>query len=203
MPFRFLISFLFCIHIAAFARAGDSLFFKLHFVYGSKPGHAFKSVEKNYFGGIHGGHVYMEIDREIFSFGPDKGQWHIFGHKRRVVGCYRLDSNLVWCGDTGLLKMTSITIPVTGAQMQEFKNLKQRYLTVSPYDYAFFGMRCASAAYDVLSYTGICKKRSRAGTIAKNFYPKRLRVKLLKRAQKENWAVVRQAGRTSRRWEKD
>jgi hypothetical protein len=29
----------------------------------------------------------------------------------------------------------------------------------------------------------------RIGTISKNFYPKRLRVKLLKRAQKENWQV--------------
>lgn len=202
MPSRFLAFLIFC-SVAGVSLAGDSLFFKLHFVYGSRPRQAFKSVEKKYFGGIHGGHVYMEIGPDIFSFGPNKGQWHVFGHKHRVVGCYRLDSNLVWCGDTGKLKITTITIPVTEGQMQQFKTLEQRYLKTSPYDYAFFGMRCAAAAYDVLSTTGICKKRSRMGTIAKNFYPKRLRIKLLRRAQKEHWTVKRQEGRASRRWEKD
>lgn len=203
MSLRFLLFLVVCCSIATVSLAGDSLFFKLHFVYGSKPRRAFKSVEKSYFGGIHGGHVYMEIDHDLFSFGPHKGQWHVFGHKRRVVGCYRLDSNLVWCGDTGRLKITSITIPVTNAQMQQFKTLERQYLQSSPYDYAFFGMRCAAAAYDILSHTGICRKRSRAGMIAKNFYPKRLRLKLLRQAKKEHWRVERQEGRSSRRWEKD
>lgn len=203
MLFRLFFFFLFCFSTAAISLAGDSLVVKLHFVYGSKPRRALKSVEKNYFGGIHGGHVYMEIGHDLFSFGRRKGQWHIFSHKRRVVGCYRLDSNLVWCGDTGRLKITSITIPVTAVQMQQFKSLEQQYLKASPYDYAFFGMRCAAAAYDVLSSAGICRKRSRAGIIAKNFYPKRLRLKLLKRAEKEHWQVERREGRPSRRWEKD
>ncbi len=203
MPFRFLFFLTFCGSIAATSLAGDTLLFRLHFVYGSKPKRAFKSVEKAYFGGIHGGHVYMEIGHDIFSFGPNKGQWHIFGHKRHVVGCYRLDSNLVWCGDTGRLKITSITIPVTEMQMQQFKALEQQYLKASPYDYAFFGMRCAAAAYDILSSTGICRKRSRAGMIANNFYPKRLRLKLLKQAKQKHWQVERQEGRPSRRWEKD
>lgn len=203
MPFRFLFFLTFCGSIAATSLAGDTLLFRLHFVYGSKPKRAFKSVEKAYFGGIHGGHVYMEIGHDIFSFGPNKGQWHIFGHKRHVVGCYRLDSNLVWCGDTGRLKITSITIPVTEMQMQQFKALEQQYLKASPYDYAFFGMRCAAAAYDILSSTGICRKRSRAGMIANNFYPKRLRLKLLKQAKQKHWQVERQEGRPSRHWEKD
>lgn len=203
MPFRFLFFLTFCGSIAATSLAGDTLLFRLHFVYGSKPKRAFKTVEKAYFGGIHGGHVYMEIGHDIFSFGPNKGQWHIFGHKRHVVGCYRLDSNLVWCGDTGRLKITSITIPVTEMQMQQFKALEQQYLKASPYDYAFFGMRCAAAAYDILSSTGICRKRSRAGMIANNFYPKRLRLKLLKQAKQKQWQVERQEGRPSRRWEKD
>lgn len=145
----------------------------------------------------------MQVGHDIFSFGPHKGKWHIFGHKHRVVGCYRLDSNLVWCGDTGRLKITSISIPVTESQVQEFKTLEQHYLKASPYDYAFFGMRCAAAAYDILSSTGICRKRSRAGMIAGNFYPKRLRLKLLKQARQQHWQVERQQGRPSRRWEKD
>lgn len=183
--------------------AGDSLFIKLHFVYGSKPKPGFKATEKNYFGGIHGGHVYMEIDHTIFSFGPDRGQWHIVNRPKKVVGRYRLDSNLVWCGDTGLLKRTTITIPITEQQLLQVRQLKQHYLESSPYDYAFFGMRCAAAAYDVLGQAGISRKRSRVGIITTNFYPKRLRVKLLKRAKKEHWIVERQPGRVTRRWEKD
>lgn len=183
--------------------AGDSLFFKLHFVYGSKPKPGFKATEKKYFGGIHGGHVYMEIDHTIFSFGPDHGQWHIVNHPKNIVGCYRLDSNLVWCGDTGLLKRATITIPITEEQLLRVRQLKQVYMASSPYDYAFLGMRCAAAAYDVLSQAGISRKRSRVGIISTNFYPKRLRVKLLKRARKEHWTVERQPGRPTRRWEKD
>lgn len=203
MTLRFFVLCTFLFYLTLSSRAADSLFIRLHFVYGSRPKNAFKTMEKRYFGGIHGGHVYMEADDHIFSFGPDKGRWHIFGRKRRIVGCYRIDSNLVWSGDTGRLKMTTIVIPVNNMQMQQFKSVKQRYLDSSPYDYAFFGMRCAAAAYDVLSATGVCRKRSRLVVISRNFYPKRLRVKLLRRAAKEDWYIERQEGRNTRRWERD
>jgi hypothetical protein len=54
-----------------------------------------------------------------------------------------------------------------------------------------------------LSKAEVCKHKSRFAIISKNFYPKRLRVKLLKRAQKENWQVLRQEGRNTRKWESD
>lgn len=195
--------FVFLLIFSCAVNAADSLFFKVHFVYGSRPRHAFRTTEKNYFGGIHGGHVYVEADHTILSFGPCKGQWHVFGHRHRPVGCYRIDSNLVWCGDTGRLKMATVLIPVTSFQMQQFVAIRSRYLASTPYDYAFFGMRCAAAAYDVLSSAGLCRRRPVAGMVARNFYPKRLRVKLLRRARKEHWTVWRQEGRVSRRWEKD
>lgn len=203
MSFRALSCFFLFLCSALPILASDSLFFKLHFIYGSKPRHASRSIEKKYFGGIHGGHVYIEANNAIFSFGPNKGQWHIFSQRRRIVGCYRLDSNLVWCGDTGRLKTATIYIPVNDVQMQQFRELERHYLDSSPYDYAFFGMRCAAAAYDVLSVTGICRKRTRVGIILTNFYPKRLRVKLLRRARAAHWKVERQEGRPTRRWEKD
>lgn len=203
MSCRTFVLLFFLFYMTATSVAGDSLFLKLHFVYGSKPKHGFKKTERTYFGGLHGGHVYMEADHEIFSFGPDKGQWHVISHRKKIYGKYRIDSNLVWCGDTGKLKITTISIPVTRQQLEQFHHLEKDYLQHAPYDYAFVGMRCAAAAYDVLSQVGICRKRSRAGIITKNFYPKRLRIKLLKRAGSEHWIVEKQNGRPSRKWEKD
>lgn len=201
---RFSVAFLvILLSLTSFSVAQDSLYFKLHFVYGSKPARGYKQTESRYFGGIHGGHVYMEVDHRIFSFGLDNGQWHIIGHKKKIVGKYRIDKDLVWSGDTGRLKITTIEIPITRQQLQQFKATQQKYLDQSPYDYAFIGMRCAAGAYDMLSIAGICKHRSRVGMITRNFYPKRLRVKLLKRANHEHWLVKTQAGRSSRKWERD
>lgn len=194
---------LFLVSNTFFSFAGDTLYFKLHFVYGSTPKRAFKSTEPKYFGGIHGGHVYMEVDHEIVSFGPNNGQWHIIGHKKKIVGKYRIDKDLIWSGDTGKLKITTIEIPITKQQLEQFKLAEKHYLEKAPYDYAFIGMRCAAGAYDMLSKVGVCKQRSHAGMILKNFYPKRLRIKLLKRAVKEHWKVTRQEGRYTRHWEKD
>jgi hypothetical protein len=203
MHCRVFVSLFFFFYMAFASIAGDSLFFKLHFIYGSKPKPGFKAVEKTYFGGIHGGHVYMEAGGHIFSFGPDQGKWHVLPHRKKIYGKYRIDSNLVWCGDTGKLKITTITIPISRQQLAQVQHLEKGYLQSAPYDYAFVGMRCAAAAYDVLSQIGICKKRSRAGIITENFYPKRLRIKLLKRARREHWRVEQQAGRSTRKWEKD
>ena len=183
--------------------ASDSLFLKLHFVYGSKPKRAYKSTEKKIFGGIHGGHVYTEAGNEIFSFGLDNGQWHVIAKKKKIVGKYAIDKDLVWHGDTGKLKITTIKIPITQEQLDKFKATQKIYLQKAPYDYAFIGMRCAAGAYDMLSKTGISKPLSRSRMVTKYFYPKRLRKRMLKRAEKENWQVIRQQGRTTRKWERD
>lgn len=183
--------------------ASDSLFVKVHFVYGSKPKSAFKKIEAKQFGGIHGGHVYLELENKIISYGTNNGKWHIFPHKSKNAGKYRIDKDLKWHGDTGKLKITTIVIPITEEQVLKFKETEKKYFEQTPYDYAFLGMRCAAGAYDVLSKAEVCKHKSRVAIISKNFYPKRLRVKLLKRAQKENWQVLRQDGRATRKWERD
>lgn len=197
---RFISLFLFLSH---FIFASDSLFVKLHFVYGSKPKHSFKSSESKQFGGIHGGHVYMETNQKIISYGTNKGKWHIFPHKSKSAGKYRIDKDLKWHGDTGKLKITTVIIPVTKLQFDKFKETEQTYFIKTPYDYAFLGMRCAAGAYDVLSKAEICKRKSRFAIISTNFYPKRLRVKLLRRAKREHWQVLKQEGRNTRKWEKD
>lgn len=183
--------------------ASDSLFLKVHFVYGSKPKKAFKHTEPKLFGGIHGGHVFVEVNNKIISFGTNNGQWHIFPHKSRCAGIFRVDKSLAWHGDTARKKITTIIIPISEAQFNKFKEAEEIYFEKTPYDYAFFGMRCAAGAYDLLSKAEVCKCTSRFKIISKNFYPKRLRKKLLKRAKKEHWQVIKQEGRTTRNWERD
>ena len=81
--------------------ASDSLSIKVHFVYGSKPKFDSKKSEKKIFGGIHGGHVYLEVNKKIISFGTNNGKWHIFKHTNKSAGKYRIDKDLKWHGDTG------------------------------------------------------------------------------------------------------
>lgn len=195
-----LFSFLFC---STFLHASDSLYLKLHFVYGSKPLPAYRRTEVKQFGGIHGGHVYLEVNNKIISFGTNQGKWHIFPHKSKSAGKYRIDKDLAWHGDTAAKKMATIVIPVSQKQLDKLTEAEKKYFAETPYDYAFFGMRCAAGAYDMLSKAEVCKRKSRFAIISKNFYPKRLRVKLLRRAKKENWQVVKLEGRKTRKWERD
>jgi hypothetical protein len=174
----------------------------VHFLYGSKPASGFRSTEKKMFGGIHGGHVSLQIDSSIFSFTPKYG-WHIFPRHRKIEGGFILETISSFIADSVGNKYTSIQIPVSDSQYAVLKNFETCSLAKSPYDYAFFGMRCAAGAADVLSQIGILKKRSHFGFIVKDFYPKRLRRKLFRYAEKNKLVVVRKQGRKSRKWERD
>lgn len=174
----------------------------IHFLYGSKPAHGCKATERKMFGGIHGGHVSMQLDSTIFSFTPKYG-WHIVSRHRKIEGGYVLENATAWANDTSGDKYTSIRIPLNDSQYQSLRKIEKEYLATSPYDYAFFGMRCASACADVLGQLGIIKHRSNFGLIRKHFYPKRLRRKLLRYAKANKLEVVRTQGRKSRKWEKE
>ncbi len=69
------------ISFVSFAQS-DTLFIKVNFLYGSKPLKEFKNSETKHFGGIHGGHVSLELDNLDYSFGTS-GTFHIFAHKKR------------------------------------------------------------------------------------------------------------------------
>jgi hypothetical protein len=174
----------------------------IHFLYGSKPARGYKATEPKLFGGIHGGHVSMQVDSSIFSFVPKYG-WHIIARHHKIEGGYLEENATAWATDTADKKYTSIRIPVSDSQFKVLTTIEKCYLDTSPYDYAFFGMRCASACADVLSQLEIVKKRSNFGLIRKNFYPKRLRRKLLRYAEKNKLEVVRKEGNKSRKWERD
>lgn len=208
MRYFFFPLFLFCIFNftagSLFAQADSSQqkYITVHFLYGSKPARGYKAAEHKYFGGIHGGHVYMQIDSTMFSFTPKYG-WHVFAKHHKIKGGYILENAVSWAKDTSDDKYTSIRIPLSDSQYKSLTTIEKCYLDTSPYDYAFFGMRCASACADVLSQLGIIKQRSNFGLIRKNFYPQRLRRKLLRYAKRNDLEVIRREGRQSRKWERE
>ena len=59
----------------------NNYFIKVHFLYGSKPKKEYKKTESKWFGGIHGGHVEIEINDTVYGFGPYK-KFHYIAHKK-------------------------------------------------------------------------------------------------------------------------
>jgi hypothetical protein len=185
----------------------DTTYIKVHFLYGSRPKREFKDTERHWFGGIHGGHVGIEVDsNHIIDFVPD-GKFHVFGHHQDRHS--RFTTNTVksfwqtFGSDSADVKRTTVVIPVTERQWMRLDSIAQAYTTEAPYDYAFFGMRCAAAAYDVLARIGVMEQHSRIGTWRRNFYPKIFRKDLLRKAKQEGWTVRTVEGSEKRVWESD
>ncbi|WP_462254838.1 hypothetical protein [Ferruginibacter sp.] len=174
----------------------------VHFLYGSKPAKGFKHEEKKWFGGKKGGHVTIEAGDSIIGFQPG-GNCHVFGKKKNANGYFNAKQKEIFIKDTVALKYTSIIIPLNEDGYSKIKNTLNNYLKKSPYDYAFLGMRCAAATYDILEETGVVKKRTRMGKWVSFFYPQLLRRRILKAAAENNYAVVKTKGRASRVWEKE
>jgi hypothetical protein len=190
---------------SCYVHAGDTIsthFIKVHFLYGSKPARGYKNTEKKWFGGFHGGHVSIEVDNEVIGFVP-RGELHIFAHRREKNSSFVSAELQGWVNDTAGLKYTSVTIPVTADQYRDIKSIHAGYLQSPPYDYAFFGMRCAAATYDILGRLQLVERRSNSSNIFAHFYPKPLRKKMLRLSKERGYTITSQRGRTSRKWEKD
>ena len=185
----------------------DSTFLKVHFLYGSKPLKKYKDTERKWFGGVLGGHVGIEGDSgKILNF-LRRGKIHWFAKKDNRQSMYKehdfCNFYALFRTDPDSVKKAIIYIPVTIQQKQQFDSIATAYLQKTPYDYAFFGMRCGAAAYDILGQLAILPKHSNSRTCKKIFYPKKLRKRLLKKATKNNWTIIRQDGSMKRKWERD
>lgn len=183
--------------------AQETTFIKIHFEYGSKPGKGYKKTESKYFGGIHGGHVTIEIGDSIYGFSPTGGGARIFAKRSHSNGNFHLESKLKYSFDSTSDKQTSITIPISKEELNLLRKHVNHYLNNVPYDYALFGMRCAASAHEMLSVAGIFKKRTKFFSIFYNFYPKKLRKRILDKAFDENYEIIHQEGRKERKWEND
>ncbi|MBN2682041.1 MAG: hypothetical protein JXR58_06000 [Bacteroidales bacterium] len=189
--------FLLCINSTIGQQDNTENFIVVHFVYGSKPAKGHKDVEGKWFGGIHGGHVKVQTTNYLVGFNPVSG-FHIFSHRKKIIGGFVSEGQ-----PNKIFKTTSFVIPVSKELHDSLESIIEGYLNDSPYDYAFFGMRCASAAYDLLSQIGIFKTKSQCGMVWTYFYPKLLRTKLFKLSEKQDIKITRSIGKTSRKWEKD
>ncbi|MGZ4035442.1 MAG: hypothetical protein ACXVPU_09800 [Bacteroidia bacterium] len=185
-----------------FGQTDTSHFIKIHFLYGSKPLKKYKSTEAKYVGGIHGGHVTIEVDSIDYGFSPE-GRIHLFPHKHKSHCRYEGRPTHNQPPYSKGYKVTTFIIPVSDLQYHEFLKINAGNCNNPPYDYAFFGMRCAASAEDVLEQIGIVKKRNRFKNIRTTFYPKKLRKRMFKLAADKNYVIIKQEGRVTRKWESD
>jgi hypothetical protein len=188
------------------AQSSDSSFIKVLFLYGSNPKKEFKATEPTWFGGKWGGHVGIEFaPNEVIDFIPH-GSFHVVSkkekHSKFVI--HTLDGFWsIFGGNTEGVKKATFLIPISKAQRAKMDTIVNIYTSETPYDYAFMGMRCAAATYDVLAQLGIVESFSNTKIIQKNFYPKKLRQRLFKMALEKKWVVEKQEGSGRRSWEAD
>jgi hypothetical protein len=209
-----IIAFIFALNTKA--QSSDSTFIKVLFLYGSKPKKEFKTTEPTWFGGKWGGHVGIEFaPNEVIDFIP-QGSFHVVSKKDRhsKFVIHTLDGFWsIFGGNTeGVrnpdsfgkgVKKATFMIPISKAQKAKMDTIVNIYTSDTPYDYAFMGMRCAAATYDVLAQLGIVESFSNTKIIQKNFYPKKLRKRLFTMALEKKWVVEKQEGSNRRDWEED
>lgn len=172
-----------------------------YFIYGSKPA---ASNENKWFGGKLGGHVGLGVSADsIYHFNPG-GKVKAFGSKSPKGRWNRsTEADFLCTFGCDSNKILKIYIPVTHEKWLEVIETGEYFLANSPYPYAFFGMRCTAACYHLLSVASITETASKSRMIRKNFYPRKLRKRLLKQAKENNWKTVLTEGRTSRKWDHD
>lgn len=193
-----------CFALLSFAQ--DSIYIKVHFLYGSTPKKEFPE-ETSWFGGKLGGHVGIEYDsNRIIDFVPS-GSFHKFPSKKDLHSDFTIHNvHNFWSmfgGEPETKKQATVIIPISAAQKQKLDSIVTAYTTNVPYDYAFFGMRCGAAAYDILSQLEILPRYSVKRISKKIFYPKKLRKRLFKKAEENQWQILRREGSGKRNWEKD
>jgi hypothetical protein len=201
------LSLFFSLFLATAAFSQKQEYIKVHFLYGSEPLARYKGVEDKWFGGLLGGHVGIELKKDkILNFLPN-GQFHIFSSKNRhseYLEMNERDFYGIFDGKPDNVKRLIIQIPITAMQKADFERIVALYLKQTPYDYAFFGMRCGAATYEVLAQLDkLPKYKSVMATAMHVFYPKILRRSLIKRAEENGWKITRIEGSERRRWEQD
>ncbi len=188
---------------------------KVLFIYGSKPARRFKGVERRWFGGTRGGHVGIQFAPDkVLNFRSTKYPCHIIGSSRRSRFRSEFDIRSVRSSweifpphnyNIDSLQRAVVVIPITLQQRQLLDSIITNYTRKVPYDYGTLGMRCASAAYDVLGQLGIVAKHKHLKWL-RILLPRKLRTMLYLKAveNKHNgWAARVYTGYAKRIWEGD
>jgi hypothetical protein len=175
----------------------------IHFIHGSFP-------KKNCIdqrirvGGLLGGHLEIEIDNSVYGFEfEDEKNIHIFSRKTPsgYNSIFTKKEKTDWILETEYDKITSIKIPVTTKQKKTLMTKLEFAHQSLPYDYSFFGMRCASSTYEDLSSIGIFPKKWRFQYIINAFYPRQLRKRMVRWANNNSLKIELKKGIDCRVWE--
>jgi hypothetical protein len=169
---------------------------------------------------LHGGHVTIEYAHDkALSFQPVHydglgGAGHLTPRtkEKNFNSCFRIYSekrawNVLgnYYKNINSLRRAVFIIPVTKTQQHKLDSLAAAYTQHTPYDYAFFGMRCASASYEFLSEAGLVTEYKHV--IWLNVFTTRdFRNALYKdylRNRAKGWRLETTQGSRSRKWEKD
>lgn len=116
-------------------------------------------------GGPFGGHVVVVFDDAYFSF---SGPTHLFPHKKNPGGYISGNKNQTFNDMSVFLHNPNTTLFSTTVSEEEYEKLYNAYIKMknAPHgttgengvpDYAFFGKRCASHAFSMLTNAGIIK----------------------------------------------
>lgn len=169
---------------------------------------------------LHGGHVTVEYAHDkALSFQPVHydglgGAGHVFARSipRNFNSCFRIYSEKRAWGVLGnyynnidSLRRATFIIPVTAAQKYTLDSLAEAYARSTPYDYAFFGMRCASASYQFLADAGLVREY-RHNIWFNIFTTRDFRNAMYKdyvKNRDKGWRLETCPGSRSRQWEKD
>ena len=179
--------------------AQDTLTF--YCVYGSKPK---AKGESSWFGGKLGGHIGLGINADtVFHFNP-RGPVYAL-NRNSPLGVWRKNSAADFLCTFGCdsVKTLIVKIPVDHTKWVKVREKGLEFIKKSPYEYAFFGMRCTAACYHLLSIADVYPELSKRKMTNKFFYPRKLRRKLLEDPRNSGWIISREPGRTTRKWDHD
>lgn len=199
---RWLCLAVFVFLISGFSVAQETHLLKVFFRYGSIPEIGYEYIEYEETGGLEGGHVSLGIDSLEIGF-TNEHVIHVFPRNDDKKGLFYWEYLKDFEEQVADKKYITFVVPLSEEQYVKLKSILMAYIDESPYDYAFFGMRCAAAAYDVLSQIGIFEHKSMTANVISNFYPRLFRRKMLLLARKKGYTVMRIKGRKTRIWEGD
>lgn len=188
-----------------FAQIDTSRVIYAHIYHGWKVKRAYRGETGRSLGGLLGGHVVIQVGEYDYGYNFTSSRVHWFARQRKSlrVGVLEKESASGTAEAWRRGKVTTVRIPVSKAQYEELKTLADAYHNDPPFDYAFFGMRCAATGYYLLGRINVFHHASHTRSICKAFYPKAFRKKILRLAKKRGYTVTVQPGDETRKWEGD
>lgn len=175
----------------------------INYKFGSVPRRGYEKTEEKRAGGMLGGHITMTIDGLVYGFTDENSgeDTHIFPDHRNPNGYWEKITKENFDKLMATEQMMKIYIPIVLRQKIYLIRTLNAYIAKAPYDYSFFGMRCMSAMYDLLSRAGIVPYVPSNVVWLTYFYPKPFGLKMKELAKVNRWKVTYQKGRYSRIWD--